>query len=387
MNWDQIRNDFPVASNVTYFQSAGMSPIPNPVLERIKEAYTQINQYGDVHFLRDIVETEQVKGILASMLNTNAENICILPNNSMAMSLIALSFKENANTPFNIVSMTDEFPSTTVPFEYQGITMKYVEPENSRYPVEKIIEATDKNTLAVVTSYVQYSTGFRQNLETLGKALKERNIILIVNATQGFPLFPVNVENCCIDALSCSIHKWGFAGHVGTVFYTSPAFRQRFKTPLAGWLSVAVEGGEFIHTKKNIPFRLHETAQEYYTGTYNLHTLLGLKSALQYLGNIGYDNILDRLFELGDYLIRKLQENNVKIISPVSVHDERSAIISVTFGENQNPDLIKFLDSKHIYTSYRNGMIRISFNIFNNFEDIDNLVSAISEFKNNNSSL
>ncbi len=384
MNWDHIRKDFPVASNVTYFQSAGMSPIPNPVLERIKEAFTQINQYGDVHFLRDLVETEEVKGILASMLNTDAENISILPNNSLAMSILALSFKETIKSPFNIVSMTDEFPSTTVPFEYQGITMKYIEPENSRFPVDKIISAIDQNTLAVVTSYVQYCTGFRQNLEKLGQALKERNIMFIVNATQGFPLFPVNVESCYIDALTCSIHKWGFAGHVGTIFYTSPAFRERFKTPLAGWLSIAVEGGDFIHTKKNVPFRLHETAQKYYTGTYNLHTLLGLKSALQYISNIGFDNIVNRLFELGDYLVKKLKENNISIVSPISGHDERSAIISITLGENQNPALIKFLDSKHIYTSYRQGMIRISFNIFNNFEDFDILVSAISEFKNNN---
>jgi len=383
MNWDKIRNDFPAATNVTYFQSAAMSPMPNQVLEKVIEAFTKINQFGDIYFPKDLVETEQVKKTLASMLNTNGENLSILPNNSFAMSVLALSFKESINKPFNIVSMMDEFPSSTVPFEYQGITMKYVEPDNSRFSIEKILDAIDENTLAVVTSYVQYCTGFRQNIQKLGKVLKERNILFIVNATQAFPLFPVDVESCNIDVLTCSIHKWGFAGHIGTIFYTSPAFRERFKAPIAGWLSVKVEEGDFIHTKKNVPFELLSSAQKYYTGTYNMHTLLGLKAAIAYLQKIGIDNIQVRLFELGNYLIKKLKEADINIVSPIDNNEERSAIISITLGDEHNSKLLTFLEAKHIHVSLRQGIIRISFNFFNNFEDIDKLINAIKEFNNN----
>ncbi len=383
MNWEEIRKDFPVATNVTYFQSAGMSPVPNPVLEKIKDAFTQLNQSGDVYFLKDLVSTEQLKGTLAKMINTEAQNIAIMPNNSIAMSVVAMSFKQTINKSFNVISMEDEFPSTTVPYEYQGITMKYVKPEKARFPIDKILEEIDENTLAVVTSYVQYCTGFRQDLEKLGKELKERNILFVVNATQGFPLFPVDVTKSHIDVLTCSIHKWGFAGHIGTVFYTSPEFRKRFKAPMAGWLSVALKDGEFIHTKKNVPFKLHESAQRYHTGTYNLHNLLGLKASIEYLSNIGFDNIRERLFELGDYLISKLMENNIPIVSPIEKQIERSAIISISLGDN-NPELLKYLDSKQIFASLRQGMIRIAFNIFNNFDDIDTIVSAIVDFKKNN---
>ena len=382
MNWDQIRNDFPAATNVTYFQSAAMSPMPNQVLEKVIEAFTKINQYGDIYFPKELVETEQVKEMLSGLLNTLWENISILPNNSFAMSILALSFKENVKQPFNIVSMMDEFPSSTVPYEYQGITMKYVEPENSRFPIEKILAAIDNNTIAVVTSHVQYCTGFRQNLQELGKALKERNILFVVNATQSFPLFPIDIEKCNIDVLTCSIHKWGFAGHIGTIFYTSPTFRERFKAPMAGWLSVKVEG-DFIHTKKNVPFELHSSAQKYYTGTYNLHTLLGLKAAIEYLQKIGFDNIHTRLFELGDYLIKKLSEAKINIVSPIDKKEERSAIISITMGDELNFRLMTFLESNHIHVSLRQGMIRISFNFFNNFEDIDKLVNAVKEFNKN----
>lgn len=383
MNWEQIRNDFPVTKNAVYFQSAGMSPIPNQVLSVIINAFKKLNQFGDIHFMEDLIETEKLNKILASMLNTDAENINILPNNSFAMSLLALSFKEKIKTPFNIVSMMDEFPSNTVPFEYKGIIMKYVEPENSGFSVEKIISKIDENTLAVVTSYVQFCTGFRQNIEKLGKELKKRNVLFVVNATQGFPLFSVDVKKCNIDVLTCSIHKWGFSGHTGTIFYTSPEFRKRFASPIAGWLSVDTNN-ELIHTGKNVPFSLHNSARQYYTGTYNLQTLIGLKASMEYLNNIGFENIRLRLFELGDYLIKKFNEAKIQIVSPINNYEERSAIISINMGAELNAKALDYLETKNIFTSFRFGMIRISFNIFNNFDDINKLVEALTEFKKAN---
>ncbi|MBI5541589.1 MAG: aminotransferase class V-fold PLP-dependent enzyme [Bacteroidia bacterium] len=380
MNWEQIRDDFPVARNTVYFQSAGMSPLPNQVLDAIIKAYTKLNQYGDIHFMEDLIETERLRGVLASMLNTEADNVNIVPSNSYAMSLLALSFIDTVKTQFNIVSMFDEFPSNTVPYEYKGITMKYVNPINSRFNIDDIMSAVDENTLAVVTSYVQFGTGFRQDLKKLGQLLKQKNILFVVNATQGFPLFNVNVKEFNIDVMTCSIHKWGFIGHTGTIFYTSPEFRERFASPIAGWLSVDT-GMELIHAGKNEPFSLHSSSRKYYTGTYNLQTLIGLKASMAYLNNIGFDNIVSRLFELGDYLIKKLNQVEIKIVSPVDSIQERSAIISITMGAELNSKAVFFLESKNVYTSLRGGVIRIAFNIFNNFEDIDKLIEALTEFK------
>ncbi len=383
MNWEQIRNDFPVAKNTVYFQSAGMSPLPNQVLGSIIKAYTKLNQFGDIHFMEDLIETERLRGVLASMINTEADNINILPNNSFAMSLLALSFKETISTPFNIVSMLDEFPSNTVPYEYKGIKMKYVLPNNSRFSVEDIMATVDENTVAVVTSYVQFSTGFRQDLKKLGILLKQKNILFIVNATQGFPLFKLDVKECNIDVMTCSIHKWGFIGHTGTIFYTSPEFREKFASPIAGWLSIDT-GKELIHAGKNEPFSMHSSARRYITGTYNLQTLMGLKTAMDYLNNVGFENITLRLVELGDYLINKLNQAQIQIISPVDNVNERSAIISITLGSELNSRVVSFLETKNIFTSIRSGVIRIAFNIFNNFEDIDKLVDVLSEYKKTN---
>jgi selenocysteine lyase/cysteine desulfurase len=227
----------------------------------------------------------------------------------------------------------------------------------------------------VITSYVQYATGFRQDLKTLGKALYDRGVIFIVNATQAFPFYPVDIHGMHIDALTSSLHKWGLTGHIGTVFFTSSEFRKRFPAPWIGWLSVDA-GKDIIHTAKNSPYRLHDSAAQYEFGTQNLQTILAFQKALDYLKEIGLENIRARVLELADYLISGLKKLGVTIASPTDKHEERSPIVSFSLGD-ESRDCIKKLKEESIFVSPRAGNIRVAVNIFNNFEDIDELIAVL----------
>ena len=373
--WKKIRQDYPICNQTIYFQSAGMSPLCQPVYQSICEKYRDIRDFGDINWERDLESFRQLCQNLGQSINTEGDNITFLGNTSLAMSMVALALKNHTSKPFNIVSVEDEFPATNVPFEYQGIEMRYVQPQTGRYPVENILAQTDKSTLAVVTSYVQYCTGFRQDLPLLGKELKNRDIIFIVNATQAIPYFPVDVKESHIDVLSASLHKWAGTAHVGALFYTSPQFRQKFPPPVAGWLSVNL-GDYFIHTRKNDPLKLFTSARCYETGTMNLQPYQALITALQYLKNIGFDSIRQRLFDLGDYLIKGLNQLPVTLVTPVNSRNERSAIISIDTGKN-NQKIVEELEKRSIYAAFRTGFIRISLNIFNNYEDIDSLLKEL----------
>jgi cysteine desulfurase/selenocysteine lyase len=374
-DWKQIRSDFPIAKNIAYFQSAAMSPIPTPVYDTIVGNYRKIHHQGDARWDEDMEKYGKLCGAIASLIGTEKDNVCFVQNTSTAMSLIALSFKNGIEMPFNVVSAEDEFPASTIGFEYQGIPMSYVQPEDSRYSLESIMEQTDEKTAAVVVSYVQYATGFRQDLEALGRALHEKGILFIVNATQAFPYYPLDVRAMHIDVLTCSLHKWGLTGHIGSVFFTTAGFRKKFPAPWIGWLSVDAGEG-VIHTSKNVPFYIHDSARRYEFGTQNLQTILAFQSALDYLRSIGFENIRNRIMELTDYLIDGLKELGVKIVSPVDRPEERSPIVSFSLGD-RNDDCIKKLSEESILVSPRAGNIRVAVNIFNNLEDIDKLLSVL----------
>jgi len=374
-DWNKIRKDFPITKKSVYFQSAAMSPIPSPVFEAIVNNYRKIHQQGDVLWTKDMKKYRKLCGDIAALINTQADNICFVQNTSTAMSLLALSIKDNTDIPYNVVSTEDEFPASTIGFEYQGIPMRYVPPTSSRYPIDSILEKIDEHTAAVITSYVQYATGFRQDLQTLGKTLHERGILFIVNATQAFPFYPLDIQAMHIDALTCSLHKWGMTGHIGSVFFTSPEFRKSFPSPWIGWLSLDA-GKNFIHTAKNAPFRIHNSARRYEFGAQNLQTILAFQEALDYLKAIGFENIRDRMFELTDHLILGLKKLGVMIVSPVDKPEERSPIVSFSLGD-KNKECIERLTQESISVSPRTGYIRVSVNIFNNFEDIDKLLSIL----------
>jgi len=374
-DWKKIRKDFPITKKIVYFQSAAMSPMPKPVFEAIVANYRKIHQQGDVHWPEDLAKYRKLCSDIASLINTEGDNICFVQNTSTAMSVIALSIKNHRELPYNVVSTEDEFPSSTIGFKYLGLPMKYVQPSDSRYPIHSILQQVDEKTVAAVTSYVQYATGFRQDLRTLGKALHERGILFIVNATQAFPFYPLDIQAMHIDALTCSIHKWGMTGHIGSIFFTTPQFRKMFPAPWIGWLSVDT-GEDMIHTAKNAPLRVHESAGRYEFGTQNLQTILAFQEALDYLKAIGSENIRIRILELTDHLIGGLKKLGVKIVSPVEKPEERSPIVSFSLGE-RNEECVEKLAKESISVSPRAGYIRVSVNIFNNFEDIEKLLSVL----------
>ena len=350
--WNKIRDDYPITKNCIYFESAGMSPLSKSTYNYIVEAYKRIHEFGDVHWQDDLKKYRALQKDLTLLLNTSIENLTFVANSSTAMSLAALSFRNVIKNNFNIVSMKEEFPSSTVPFEYQKIPMKYVEPKHGRYPIQSILDIIDNNTLALVTS--------------------------LFNQIRDFGKFSIDVEKMHIDVLCASMHKWGGAGHVGTLFYTSPSFRERFRAPYAGWLSVDA-CAEFIYSKKNEAFTIHQSAQMYDVGTFNLQALNALKTSLDYFQKIGYENIRKRIFELSDYLIENLRKLPIEIKSPYENYNERSAIISFS-TKHDNKKIVAEFEEKKIYTSLRGGNIRIALNIFNSLSEIDNFMHYLDFF-------
>ena len=111
-DWTKIREDFPITKDTVYFQSAAMSPIPTPVFDTIVENYRKIYQQGDVHWEKDLDKYRKLCGDIASLINTKKDNVCFVQNTSTAMALLALSIKNETETPFNVVSTEEEFPAS-----------------------------------------------------------------------------------------------------------------------------------------------------------------------------------------------------------------------------------------------------------------------------------
>jgi selenocysteine lyase/cysteine desulfurase len=96
--------------------------------------------------------------------------------------------------------------------------------------------AMDVRTGIIATSYVQYSNGFRTDLEELGAAKGKHS--LVVNASQAAGAFEIDVRRMRIDALCSTGHKWMLSGYGSGFVYISKELQERSKPRSIGWLSV-----------------------------------------------------------------------------------------------------------------------------------------------------
>jgi cysteine desulfurase / selenocysteine lyase len=378
--WNTIRDEFPITREYAYFQSAGLSPMPNCVLEAVTNAYRKVNQFGDMYWMEELDKSNRLRITLGNLINTNADNIVFAHNTSTAFTFLAAALKAGHQEEFNLISLYDEFPSTHIPFEFQGITVKFVKPGNGAYSIDTILNAADEKTLGVVCSYVQYSTGFRLDAAELGRRLHERGLLFLLNATQGFPTFEIDVKKWHIDAMAVSFHKWGCCSHVGSLFYTSEKFRSRYPSPLAGWLSVQPAKNDFIPTQKETGYVQWKHAGQYNFGTMNFQALAGLDAAMNFMLQTGLEKIRQRILSIATYLTDRLRDLPVEIISPIDDPAHRSAIVLVDVTGKDNQAIVDHLKQQKIITTIRMEKIRISCNFFNNPKDVDRLIDALSDY-------
>ncbi len=288
------------------------------------------------------------------------------------MSYVALMLKGKGS----VVTMDDEFPSSTLPWINQGFCLNFAMPENKIYSAQIIDKYVDKNTKILVTSHVQSFTGFRQDLEKVGKYCKDKDLIYVVNATQSIGALPIDVKKANIDFLVFSSVKWLMTGEGIGAIYISKKWHNRVKWPIAGWL--AMNDTEKFDNR-HLGFKNSASALE--IGAQPIHSILALGKSIDFVEGLGVSNIEKRLSSLTDYLLLKLSDLKLATVSDKN-KKYRSSIISVKM-ENAK-DVAQQLLEKKIIVSERKGVLRISLHIYNNKKDIDKLIRELKYLINKN---
>ena len=160
VDWDKIREEFPVCKKYVYLNPAGGSPVSQSAADEGKRFYDEMLEFGDTYWEIWLERTEGIRSDLANFIGAKREEIGFTTNTSHGMNLVAQFLKDKGP----ILTMRDEFPSTTFPWLNQKTEIKFVEPKNYGYSIEAIKQALTPDIKILVTSYVQYCTGFRQDL-------------------------------------------------------------------------------------------------------------------------------------------------------------------------------------------------------------------------------
>jgi cysteine desulfurase / selenocysteine lyase len=370
IDWNEIRAKFPAASNYVYLNCAGGAPMSVEAASEGKRFYDEMLEGGDTFWNEWLIRKEEVRAKLARFINAAPEEVAFTINTSHGMGQVAAMLEGIGE----VLSMHDEFPSTTYPFLYKGFKLKYVIPENGIYSLDVIEKAITSETRVLVSSFIQYNTGFRQDIEALGKLCKKHNLIYVINATQGMGSFPIDTQKLNADFIVFTSLKWTLAGYGIGGMYVNRKWHGNLQYPAAGWRSVENPG---LMNNREMELKTNASATE--VGCAHFPNIFALGGALDLLNSIGKENVLNHILELNHYLEGKLFEIGIPILS-VTSSKYRSGI---TILKVDNPkEIAEKLYSKKIFVSARGEGLRVSFHIFNNRNDVDVMIEGLKEVIN-----
>jgi selenocysteine lyase/cysteine desulfurase len=378
VDWNKVREEFPVCKKYVYLNPAGGSPVSMSAANEGKRFYDEMLEFGDIYWDKWLERTDKVRSQLAGFIGADREEIGFTTNTSHGMNLVAQFLKnisesggrgEGKEKAATVLTMRDEFPSTTFPWLNQGTQINFVEPENYGYSIENIKKALTPDVKILIASYVQYCTGFRQDLEELGNFCREYNLIFVVNATQALGIFPVDVKKSNIDFLVFTGLKWATAGYGIGGLYVNKKWLAHENFPFAGWRSVETPG-----KMDNLALELKNEASVIESGCPHFPNIFALGGALNLFNRIGPENVMNRVLDLNRLIEQKLRQLGIELI----VQKEDKHRSGILIAKIPNPKLVvEELFKRNIFVSARGEGVRISASIFNNEEDIEKLISEL----------
>jgi cysteine desulfurase / selenocysteine lyase len=371
---EQIRKLFPAIAKYAYLNSAAVAPLPTISVAAINAQLRDVSENGSVNFLEWVRTKGRAREKAAEMLKARAEQIAFMRNTSDGFATVAngLNWAEGEN----IVTYAKEFPANFYAWrrirDTFGIELRLCPELNGRIDLDEFISLIDSNTRLVSISAVQFASGFRADLERIGKAAREVDALFAVDIIQAFGTMPFDLEAQYIDIAAGASHKWLCAPEGGGILYLSDRARERIEPTLVGWVSVG-EPWDFEDYEQE--WKPNALAWESGTGTAAL--FYGLEQSLKLLHETGVEKIQSYLEELTDYLCELLAGKNYEIVSS-RAESEKSQIVCVKHrGGLSSSEIAARLEHENVIVSPRGDRLRVSPHFFNNREDIERLIEVL----------
>ncbi len=368
-----VAEEFPIREQYIFLNHAGVAPIPVCTQMAITEFARAAAEEGPVNYAAWLHGMTQARNAAAEMLHCQPDDICFTHNTTHGMLIVANSINWRAGD--NVVGFAHEFPANVHPWRNlreRGVELRMV-PEGAdyRYSLQDVLETIDARTRLLAVSWVEYSTGVRNDLAALAEICHQRGILFFVDAIQGLGVLPIDVNELGIDFLSADGHKWLLAPEGCGILYVRPKCIGEMNLSMCGWCGL-VNPQDYDNYDQ--PYK--PNAKRFEEGSHNLMTIHALGSSLRLLLDVGIPAITERVRELTEYLIEQLSQRGYEIVTPRRF-ENRAGIVSVRVPGANLAELVKSLQEKKIIVAARRGFLRISPHFYNDVAELDELLRAL----------
>lgn len=399
---NKIRQDFPMLNKdlikenpFIYLDNSATTLKPRKVIETVNNYYqnSTSNIFRSDYQLAFLVEKAyiQAREVVAKFINCSTKEVVFTSNTTFGLNQIAYGYGlKNLKEDDEILITVAEHASNTLPWyrlsEITKAKVKFIPlDEKGRVTVENVKKRLNEKVKIVSIAQVSNVLGYLNDIKEISKAVHQVGAVVVVDGAQSVPHLKIDVKDLDCDFLVFSGHKMCAPTSVG-IMYGKYHLLEAMDPLLLGGGSNGRFDTDFNVLLKKAPFKFE-------AGTPNIEAILGLKAAIEYLDEIGMENIVSYENKLKEYALKKLQE-----LDNVLIYNKEADIGIISFNVVDQGKILFAEDVTNYLSTYglclRSGnhcaknlkhflavdsTVRCSLYFYNTKEEIDKLVEVLKD--------
>jgi len=394
---DKIRADFPILARevngkpLVYLDNGASAQKPRAVIEAVTQAYAQeySNVHRGLHTLSNIAteKYEAVRGTIARFLGVADERQIVLNSGTTeGINMVAYGWAmPRMEAGDEILLSVMEHHANIVPWHFlrerQGVKLKWVDVDaTGALDPQKVIDAIGPTTKLVAITHLSNVLGTRVDVKAICDGAHEKGVPVMVDGSQAAVHMPVDLDALGCDFYAVTGHKLYGPSGSGAIYVNRDRLAEM--RPFMG-------GGDMIREVSKEQVSYADPPMKFEAGTPGIVQMIGLGAALEYMMQVGMDNIADHEARLSAYAQERL--NGLNWLSLQGTTPDKAAIFSFTMeGAAHAHDISTILDKKGV--AVRAGhhcagplmdhlgvsaTCRASFGMYNTTGEVDTLIDAL----------
>ncbi|XOV69715.1 MAG: aminotransferase class V-fold PLP-dependent enzyme [Verrucomicrobiota bacterium] len=367
--------EFPVCRDQIFLGHAAVCPLPSRVANAIQH-YAGECQYGDQEeaAMRLNAETRVLAG---KLLGVSSREVALVGPTSLGLSFVATGFPWRKND--HILVYFDDYPSNVYPWMALadwGVEVRFLNTTApGRIRPMDVLGQIDESTRMVALASCHFLSGFRIEVDAIGKLLRDRGIAFCLDAIQTIGAFPTPLDH--VDFMAADAHKWMLGPCAAGLFVVRQHMQDVLRPTTFGWHNVACP--DFVAAED---FEFQKDARRYEAGSHNSMGIVGLHASLKMLNDLGVDQIGADLLAKRTFLCAGLAEKGFQVLHPDLPDENASGIVTFHKPGEDMAKLHHDLKEKRILTSLRvdrkgQKYIRLSPHFYNTYGELEQVVGAV----------
>lgn len=359
-----------------FLNHASTGPLPQRAVDALNEATALRAQPWLFSAELQFGTLAKGRAACARLIGAEPDEIALMVNTSYGLNLAARALPFE---PGDVVITSDrEYPSNIYPWMElevaRGIKLVRIPCDGILPDEPAILAALDQPRVrCVVLSWVSFATGYRIDIERIGKACRERGIWFVVDGMQGIGAMNLDVHKSNVDIVACGGQKW-LLSPWGTGFvWLRPDLVQSLRPVDVSWMSTVCS--DDFRRLTDYDFTYRPNARKFEVITLPYQDFVGLNASLDLFMEVGLPEVYGHIERLTDRIVKwALGAKGVRLVTPAD-RSKRAGIVAVAPRDPQGAS--DRLTAAGVTHSLREGAIRLSPHFYNTDKEIDSALELL----------